>query len=79
LWPTLFFTVTLAGSMYLLSVAVRQLPVGTAYAVWVGIGAAGTAIAAMILHGETMTLPRGIFLTLLIVSIAGLKFTTPAG
>ncbi len=78
LWPTLFFIATLGGSMFLLSVAVRQLPVGTAYAVWVGIGAAGTAIAAMILHGETMTVPRGIFLALLIVSIVGLKLTTPS-
>jgi quaternary ammonium compound-resistance protein SugE len=77
LWPTLFFLITLGGSMYLLSVAVRQLPVGTAYAVWVGIGAAGTAIVAMIFHGETLTVPRGTFLLLLIVSIVGLKVTTP--
>ncbi len=76
LWPTLFFAVTLAGSMYLLSVAVKTLPVGTAYAVWVGIGAAGTAIFAMLFHGEAMTVARGIFLSLLIVSIVGLKMTT---
>lgn len=75
-WPTLFFVTTLAGSMFLLGLAVRSIPVGTAYAVWVGIGAAGTAIAAMMLHGEIMTLARGIFLTLLIVSIVGLKLTT---
>ena len=79
LWPTLFFATTLAGSMYLLSVAVRQLPVGTAYAVWVGIGAAGTAVASVLLHGETVTLTRGLFLSLLIVSIVGLKASTPAG
>ncbi len=77
LWPTVFFVTTLAGSMFLLSVAVRNLPVGTAYAVWVGIGAAGTAIAAMVMHGEVMTWPRGVFLALLIVSIVGLKLTTP--
>lgn len=76
LWPTLFFAVTLAGSMYLLSVAVKTLPVGTAYAVWVGIGAAGTAIFAMLFHGEAMNVARGIFLSLLIVSIVGLKMTT---
>ena len=45
LWPSLFFVTTLAGSMFLLSVAVKNLPVGTAYAVWVGVGAAGTALA----------------------------------
>jgi quaternary ammonium compound-resistance protein SugE len=78
LGPTLFFATTLAGSMYLLALAVRSLPVGTAYAVWVGVGAAGTAIVALVLHGETMTVPRGIFLTLLIISLAGLKITTPS-
>lgn len=78
LGPSLFFVTTLAASMFLLAMAVKNLPVGTAYAVWVGIGAAGTAIAAIILHGETMSLGRGIFLGLLIVSIAGLKLTTPA-
>ncbi|RXK55418.1 multidrug efflux SMR transporter [Oleiharenicola lentus] len=76
LWPTLFFGVTLIGSMYLLSVAVKTLPVGTAYAVWVGIGAAGTAIFAMLFHGEAMTVARGVFLSLLIFSIVGLKMTT---
>ncbi len=76
LWPTLFFAVTLAGSMYLLSLAVKNLPVGTAYAVWVGIGAAGTAIFAMLFHGEAMTVARVAFLSLLIVSIIGLKMTT---
>lgn len=78
LWPTLFFVTTLAGSMLLLAMAVKHLPVGTAYAVWVGIGAAGTAIVAMLFMGESLTLARGLFLALLIVSIMGLKLTTPA-
>ena len=78
LWPTVFFVVTLAGSMFLLSVAVKHLPVGTAYAVWVGVGAAGTALVAVLFMGETITVMRGFFLALLIVSIAGLKLTTPA-
>ena len=78
LGPTLFFVVTMAGSMYLLGVAVRHLPVGTAYAVWVGIGAAGTAIFAMLFQGEAMSVARGIFLSLLIISIVGLKLTAPA-
>jgi quaternary ammonium compound-resistance protein SugE len=76
LGPTLFFVVTLAGSMYLLALAAKSLPIGVAYAVWVGIGAAGTALVAIWLHGETMTLWRGIFLTMLVVSIVGLKMTT---
>ncbi len=77
LWPTLFFVVSLTASMYLLALAVKQLPVGTAYAVWVGIGAAGTAIAAIFIQGETLTLGRGFFLGLLIFSIIGLKLTSP--
>ena len=77
-WPTAFFVVTLAGSMLLLSVAVKHLPVGTAYAVWVGVGAAGTAIVAVLFQGEAMTFMRGLFLGLLIVSIVGLKLSTPA-
>jgi quaternary ammonium compound-resistance protein SugE len=78
LWPTAFFLSTLSASMLLLSLAVKSLPVGTAYAVWVGIGAAGTAIASLILYGETMTVTRAMFLGLLIASIVGLKLSTPA-
>ncbi|HRP05810.1 MAG TPA: multidrug efflux SMR transporter [Opitutaceae bacterium] len=78
LWPTVFFVTTLSASMFLLALAVKHIPVGTAYAVWVGIGAAGTAIAAIFLQGEALTPGRGIFLGLLIVSIVGLKLTTPA-
>lgn len=75
LWPSVFFVVCLAGSMALLALAVKQLPVGTAYAVWVGIGAAGAAIAAVFLYQEPITLARGVFLVLLIGSIIGLKLT----
>ncbi len=78
LWPTVFFVTTLAASMFLLGLAVKHIPVGTAYAVWVGIGAAGTAIVAIFLFGEPLSPGRGLFLGLLIVSIVGLKLTTPA-
>lgn len=77
LWPTAFFLVTLATSMVLLSGAVKSVPVGTAYAVWVGIGALGTAVTAVLLHQEALTLSRALFLALLIVSVVGLKLTTP--
>jgi quaternary ammonium compound-resistance protein SugE len=77
--PTFWFIVSLAASMLLLAQAIKTLPVGTAYAVWVGIGAAGAAIAAVFLQGETMTWPRALFLGLLVISIIGLKVTsTPA-
>ncbi len=78
LWPSVFFGVSLAASMFLLSLAVRTLPVGTAYAVWVGIGAAGTAIVSVVLHGESMGMGKSLFLGLLIVSIIGLKLTSGA-
>lgn len=75
LWPSLFFAVTLVGSMLLLAKAVKHLPVGTAYAVWVGIGAAGAAIAAIWIYREPITLPRALFLMMLLGSIVGLKLT----
>jgi quaternary ammonium compound-resistance protein SugE len=78
LGPTVFFAVSLAASMFLLSLAARQLPVGVAYAVWVGIGAAGTALTSVFILGESFTLVRGAFLALLIVSIVGLKLSSHA-
>lgn len=76
LWPSVFFLVTLTASMALLAIAVKQLPVGTAYAVWVGIGAAGAAIVSVFLYHEPMSLMRGFFLLLLVGSIVGLKLTS---
>ena len=63
------------GQHVLLSVAAQSLPIGTAYAVWVGIGAAGTAILGVALLGEPLTAGRIAFLTLLVVAIIGLKWT----
>lgn len=76
--PSLLVGVALAGSLWLLALAVRTLPIGTAYAVWVGIGAAGAAITATIFLGEAMTPLRALFLGLLVVSIIGLKLTSTA-
>ena len=75
--PTVAFVVALAISMVLLSVATRSIPIGTAYAVWVGIGAAGAALLGIVLLGEPPTLGRLFFLGLLIVAIVGLKLTSP--
>lgn len=74
--PSIFTLVTLAGSMYLLAKASETLPIGTAYAVWVGIGAVGAAILGAVLFGEPVTPLRVLFMTLLVVSIIGLKFTS---
>lgn len=73
--PTVFTIVTLAASMWLLAKAAEVLPIGTAYGVWVGIGAAGAAILGIILFGEAASPMRLLFIALLLVSIIGLKLT----
>lgn len=73
--PTVVFVVLLAASMVMLSVATRTIPLGTAYAVWVGIGAVGAALVGMVVHGDPATPARVVFLSLLVLSIVGLKAT----
>jgi len=68
----------IVGSMVLLGLAARELPIGTAYAVWVGIGAFGAAVLGMILFKEPVTPGRIFFLVLLLVAVIGLKGTAPA-
>ena len=75
--PSVLTLAGMAASMLLLGIAVRNLPVGTAYAVWVGIGAAGAAILGMVLFKEPATFARLGFLALLVISILGLKLTSP--
>lgn len=75
LWPSAFTLTTLAASMYLLAKAAERLPIGTAYAVWVGIGATGAALLGIFLFKEPATPARILFLILLVVSIIGLKAT----
>jgi quaternary ammonium compound-resistance protein SugE len=75
LWPSVMTIAAIALSMYLLSVAARTIPIGTAYAVWVGIGAAGTAVVGVLLLSEPLSLARGFFLAMLVVAIVGLKFS----
>ncbi|MBX2988688.1 MAG: quaternary ammonium compound efflux SMR transporter SugE [Bdellovibrionaceae bacterium] len=76
LLPSAFTLTTLAASMFLLAKAAQTLPIGTAYAVWVGIGAAGAGILGIVLFKEPLTLPRLAFMVMLIVSIIGLKATS---
>ncbi len=76
LWPSLFTLATLAASMLLLAKAAQTLPIGTAYAVWVGIGAFGAAVLGIILFQESFSAMRVLFLGLLLVSIIGLKITS---
>lgn len=74
--PTIGFLVLLVASMLMLSIATRTIPLGTAYAVWVGIGAVGAAMVGIVRHGDPATPARLAFLALLIVSIVGLKATS---
>lgn len=74
--PSVLTVLSMIGSMALLGLAVRTLPIGTAYGVWVGIGAVGAAILGIVLFQEAVTPARVVFLTLMIVAIVGLKATS---
>ncbi|MFZ6843839.1 quaternary ammonium compound efflux SMR transporter SugE [Undibacterium sp. RuTC16W] len=74
LWPSIGTVAAMAASVWLLSIAMKTLPVGTAYAVWTGIGAVGTVILGIILFGDPATATRLICMGLIIAGIAGLKF-----
>jgi quaternary ammonium compound-resistance protein SugE len=76
LWPSLGTVVAMAISMALLAQALKTIPVGTGYAVWTGIGAAGTAIVGMILFDESRNVIRIICIGLIIAGIVGLKFSS---
>ncbi len=74
-WPTIATVAAMVISMGLLGVVARQLPIGTAYAVWTGIGAVGTAALGIWLFGESATVLRLVCLTLIIAGVVGLKFS----
>ena len=72
-WPSLSTLLALLVSLWLLSLALRHLPLGTAYAVWVGIGVLGSALLGVLLFGETLTPLRLFSLGLIIAGVVGLK------
>lgn len=76
LGPSVFTLICLAISMFLLAKAAQVLPIGTAYAIWVGIGALGASILGIVLFKEPASGMRILFLTMLLVSIIGLKLTS---
>jgi quaternary ammonium compound-resistance protein SugE len=76
LWPSLMTGAGIVASMLLLSQAAKSLPIGTAYGVWVGIGAAGAALVGMLLLGEPANAARIFFVALLLVAVVGLKATS---
>lgn len=78
LLPSVLTVAALVASMAMLATAARSLPIGTAYGVWVGIGAVGAAIGGIVLFEEPVTAPRVICLVLLVVAIVGLRVTSEA-
>lgn len=74
-WPTIGTVIAMVSSFVLLGLAMKTLPVGTAYAVWVGIGAVGTAILGIMLFSEPANLPRVVSLGLICAGIIGLKLS----
>jgi len=76
LTPTIFTIVSMVGSIILLGLAVKSLPMGTAYAVWTGIGAVGTAALGIVLLGEPATAARIASMGLIVAGIVGLKLAT---
>jgi quaternary ammonium compound-resistance protein SugE len=75
--PSVLTLGAMAASVILLGIAMKSLPVGTSYAVWVGVGAVGTAILGMVLFNEPASLGRLASLGLIVAGIVGLKLATP--
>lgn len=77
LWPSVLTISFMLGSFTLLGIAMRDLPASTAYAVWVGVGAVGTALFGIAVLGEPATAGRLISLLLIVIGLVGLKLATP--
>lgn len=75
LWPTVGTLAAMAVSIVLLAMAVKTLPIGTAYAIWTGIGAVGAVALGIVLFGDPATLSRLLCVALILVGIVGLKLT----
>jgi quaternary ammonium compound-resistance protein SugE len=74
--PTVFTVLAMVCSIGLLGVAMRELPVGTAYAIWSGLGAVGTVIAGIVLFGESMALVKLASVALIVIGLLGLKLAS---
>lgn len=76
LWPSVVTGLAMAASFWCLARALKEIPLGTGYAIWVGIGAVGTAIAGVVLFSEPATWPRAFCVGLIVAGIIGLKLTS---
>jgi quaternary ammonium compound-resistance protein SugE len=77
LWPSVWTVLAMVISLGLLGLAMKTLPVGTAYAIWVGVGAVGTAILGVVLLGEPLNAGRIASLVVIVAGIIGLRLATP--
>lgn len=78
LWPSVLTLLAIGISMGLLGIAMKSLPTGTAYSVWVGIGAVGTVALGIVLFGEPANAARLVSVAFIVAGIIGLKLATPA-
>ena len=76
IWPTVATIVGMVASVFFLAMAVQKIPLSTAYAIWTGIGAVGTAILGIVLFAEPSSGPRLVFIAIIVSSIIGLKMTS---
>ena len=77
-WPTVWTVGAMLVSVWLLGIAMNSLPLGTAYSIWVGVGAVGTVLLGILLLGEPASASRLLSIAAIIAGIVGLKLTTPA-
>lgn len=77
LWPSVWTILAMSISLWLLGIAMKSLPVGTAYSMWVGVGAVGTVTLGIILLGESANAARLVSVALIVAGIVGLKLATP--
>lgn len=75
-WPSVFTAISMAISIWLLSISLKTLPVGSAYAVWTGIGAVGTAILGIILFSESKDFVKIFFIMMIVTGLAGLSLVS---
>ncbi|HEY6290196.1 MAG TPA: quaternary ammonium compound efflux SMR transporter SugE [Terriglobia bacterium] len=77
LWPTIWTILAMVISLGLLGVTMKALPVGTAYSIWVGVGAVGTVVLGIVLFGEPASTARIVSIVLILAGIVGLKLSNP--
>ena len=75
--PSVLTAISMLGSVWLLGIAMRSLPLGTAYATWTGIGAVGAFLVGIVVLGEAATLSRILSVSLIVMGLIGLKLSTP--